>query len=321
MGKYASTYVDLLQDWVGKNEADGSHMDIINIYNNHRPLARNYKVKSTDSWCATTISAAAIKLGYTDIMPIECSCGRLIERCKKKGTWIENENRTPKPGEWIFYDWDDDGKGDNTGWPEHVGCVEAVAGGKITVIEGNYKNKVERRVINVNAKNIRGYNAPKYDPEPTKKPTTTSPTSKKKSIIEIAKEVIAGKWGSGSTRKNKLEAKGYDYDSVQDKVNELTKTTGDKKPEKKIYSGAFPTLPKSGYLGLGDGYQTNKTYKPQIKRLQNFLNWCIGTELKADGFYGENTRDAVVKFQKKHGLVPDGKFGQKSLAKAKTIKK
>ena len=43
----------------------------------------------------------------------------------------------------------------------------------------------------------------------------------KKSITEVAKEVIAGEWGNGETRKKKLEAAGYDYEKVQAKVNEL----------------------------------------------------------------------------------------------------
>lgn len=44
---------------------------------------------------------------------------------------------------------------------------------------------------------------------------------KKKSITEIAKEVIRGKWGNGSTRKARLEKAGYNYNAVQKKVNEL----------------------------------------------------------------------------------------------------
>lgn len=47
--------------------------------------------------------------------------------------------------------------------------------------------------------------------------------SSKKSVTTIAKEVIAGKWGNGETRKRKLEAAGYDYAKVQAKVNELLK--------------------------------------------------------------------------------------------------
>lgn len=42
-----------------------------------------------------------------------------------------------------------------------------------------------------------------------------------KSVEEIAKEVIAGKWGNGAARKDALIKKGYDYDAVQKKVNEL----------------------------------------------------------------------------------------------------
>ncbi|MGN0464886.1 MAG: hypothetical protein ACI4F9_00885 [Lachnospiraceae bacterium] len=45
----------------------------------------------------------------------------------------------------------------------------------------------------------------------------------KKSITEIAKEVLNGKWGNGEERKKKLEAAGYDYKEVQSKVNELAK--------------------------------------------------------------------------------------------------
>ena len=43
----------------------------------------------------------------------------------------------------------------------------------------------------------------------------------KKTVDEIAAEVIAGKWGNGEERKNKLTAAGYDYKTVQARVNEL----------------------------------------------------------------------------------------------------
>lgn len=49
------------------------------------------------------------------------------------------------------------------------------------------------------------------------------PAEKKKSITTIAKEVIKGKWGDYPERKKRLEAAGYDYRKVQDKVNELLK--------------------------------------------------------------------------------------------------
>lgn len=46
-------------------------------------------------------------------------------------------------------------------------------------------------------------------------------TTAKKSVDTLAKEVIAGKWGNGSDRKDRLMKAGYGYDKVQRKVNEL----------------------------------------------------------------------------------------------------
>ena len=217
MSKYASKVVEQAKSWIGKKESDGTHKAIIDVYNSHKPLARGYKVKYTDAWCSTFVSAVAIKLGYTDIIPTECGCQQHIELFKKLGIWVENENRTPNIGDIIFYDWQDNGVGDNKGYSDHIGIVEKVSGGKITVIEGNYNNGVGRRVIAVNGKNIRGYGVPKYDKATTVKNETTTT----KTIETVAKEVIAGKWGNGADRKNKLTAAGYNYADVQAEVNRL----------------------------------------------------------------------------------------------------
>lgn len=45
----------------------------------------------------------------------------------------------------------------------------------------------------------------------------------KKSVDEVAREVIQGKWGNGSERKNRLTAAGYNYNEVQKRVNKLLK--------------------------------------------------------------------------------------------------
>ena len=165
MAKYANKIIEQARAWIGRTEAAGTHKAIIDVYNANKPLARGYKVKYTDSWCATFVSAVAIKCGYTDIIPTECGCQQQIELFKKLGCWVENDARVPNVGDVIYYDWEDNGKGDNTGWSDHVGIVEKVSGGVITVIEGNYKDGVGRRNIAVNAKCIRGYGVPRYDTE------------------------------------------------------------------------------------------------------------------------------------------------------------
>ena len=44
-----------------------------------------------------------------------------------------------------------------------------------------------------------------------------------KSVDTLAREVIQGKWGNGTDRKNRLTAAGYNYSAVQKRVNELLK--------------------------------------------------------------------------------------------------
>lgn len=165
MSKYASRVVAKAQSWLGKKESDGSFREIIDIYNSNAPLARGYRVKYTDEWCATFVSAVAISLGYTDIMPTECGCNKMIDRYKELNCWIEDENRTPNAGDIIFYDWQDNSLDDNKGSSDHVGIVEKVENNTITVIEGNKSESVTRRTIKVNGKYIRGYAVPKYDEE------------------------------------------------------------------------------------------------------------------------------------------------------------
>lgn len=82
----------------------------------------------------------------------------------------------------------------------------------------------------------------------------------------------------------------------------------------KKYTGTFPKLPKRGYFKRGDT-------GTQVKYLQRFLNWYGGYGLAVDGDLGPKTETAVGKFQSATGLVVDKKFGAKSLAKAKTVKK
>lgn len=57
-----------------------------------------------------------------------------------------------------------------------------------------------------------------------------TPVTKEKSVSQLAKEVIAGKWGNGADRKKKLTDAGYSYSKVQAEVNRIVK--GETKPEK-----------------------------------------------------------------------------------------
>ncbi len=167
-------FVKMAQSWLGCKEADGSHRQIVDVYNSIKPLPANYKLSYNDAWCAAFVSAAAYKAGCTNIVFPECSCDRMIALYKKAGRWQENDAYTPKIGDIIFYDWQDNGNGDNTGSSDHVGIVVSVSGKKITVIEGNMSDKVGYRTISVNADFIRGYGLPNYENSGSVASTTTS---------------------------------------------------------------------------------------------------------------------------------------------------
>lgn len=157
-----ASMIEQAQAWVGRNEADGSFKSIIDTYNSHTPLARGYELKYTDEWCAGFVSAVAIATGNTDNVPLEVSCPRMIQIAQNMGIWQENDGYVPSPADIILYDWDDNGNGDNTANPDHVGIVESVSNGVITVIEGNMSEKVGRRSLDVDGRYIRGFITPEY---------------------------------------------------------------------------------------------------------------------------------------------------------------
>lgn len=155
--------VQTAEAWLGSNEQDGSHEVIIDLYNQHEPLAQGYTVQYDDQWCATFVSASAIEANLTEIIPTECGCQRQIGLFEDLGTWEEADDYLPLPGDIIYYcrDNKDIGK-DCTGWSDHVGIVVGTSGNRIKVIEGNYGDKVGYRYLPVDALIIRGYGIPDY---------------------------------------------------------------------------------------------------------------------------------------------------------------
>lgn len=66
-------------------------------------------------------------------------------------------------------------------------------------------------------------------------PKPETPAQNVKSLDEVAREVLAGKWGNGTDRKARLIAAGYDYAAVQAKVNEIaTGKTSTPAPKKSL---------------------------------------------------------------------------------------
>lgn len=88
--------------------------------------------------------------------------------------------------------------------------------------DGYYKVQVGAYAVKANAEAMaEKLTADGYETYITTQSGTAVTTTTSKSIEEVAKEVIQGLWGNGTDRKTALEAAGYDYTTVQAKVNEL----------------------------------------------------------------------------------------------------
>lgn len=242
--------VAIAQTYKGCVTGDARQRDIIRVYNSINPP---YRMSVKDPWCAYAWSAWQIMAGNTKGVPLSASCSFIIAQAKKLEIWVENDGYVPKMGDAVIYDWQDSGKGDNKGDPDHIGLIYKVDSKHIYVLEGN-KGKEHvcgERAININGQFIRGFVAPQYSP-----------------------------------------LKKYTY-----------KPSG-------MYVQALP----SGEVKYG-------TTGTDVENLQKFLNWCCGLNLAIDKSCGRITTDALIRWQYTYGLVPDGVFGAKSLAKAKELAK
>ena len=96
------------------------------------------------------------------------------------------------------------------------------------ILTDDYADKVASACVEVLAAN--GVLVKKEKKEEPKVPTET-----KKSVEEIAREVLAGEWGNGTDRKNRIASAGYDYSAVQAKVNEIINgSTPTSSPKKSV---------------------------------------------------------------------------------------
>ena len=155
--------VSAAENWLDVREGFAGHEELVRIYNSHEPLAQGYELTVDDSWCAAFVSVVAIQTENTHIIPTECGCERQIELFSALGRWVEDDGYVPLPGDLIYYSSSDLGIGDCTKWSDHVGIVVGTWGPFIKVIEGNYEDQVQYRIIPVDDINIRGYGIPDYE--------------------------------------------------------------------------------------------------------------------------------------------------------------
>lgn len=186
-------------------------------------------------------------------------------------TIIEKAGR--KAGVYANLDWfnnklnKDEIKKKYTTWIAHYGVNKDKYKGQYDMLQYTSTGKVNGIGGNVDLnemyKNLIENNTPVKPNNPVKKSTD-----------ELAKEVIAGKWGTGEDRKKKLEAAGYNYQEVQNRVNQILGS------QKSTY---YPAV-SSKYSSLVDALNSinvnsSLEYRTKIAQKNNIKNYK-GTALQ-----------------------------------------
>jgi hypothetical protein len=161
-------------------------------------------------WCAVFISW--LFKAEQGICPRTASCVNMLAWFEKKRQLVNK----PQAGDIVFFKYNTNNRRTN-----HVGLVVSVSddGRTINTIEGNTSISSQDnggKVMQRNRySNIVAYARPRYI-----EGTLTNITGRK-SLEEVARDVIRGKYGVMPERKQKLEAEGYNYEEVRAMVNKL----------------------------------------------------------------------------------------------------
>lgn len=224
-----------------------------------------YWCDSFVDWCfykAYGISTAKSLLGGNFDDYTVASCGMY----DKKGALFKE----PKVGDQVFFT--------RNGKPSgchHTGIVYQVDSTYFYTIEGNTSGAsgvvangggvTKKKYVLSNYKGKVLFGRPKYD-------------TAHKSNLEIAQEVIDGKWGVGLDRKNRLINAGYNYAVIQSHVNELLKKPKEiKDPQKYIWDYLIRQIGNEyGVAGLMGNIKAESGLKP--KNLQNTFEKKLGMD-------------------------------------------
>lgn len=277
----------------GKTNEYSAFMDSYKFYNYPKNGVANSCAIFYDTGIMKTMTpepnanAARAILCEPNVDNCGAGCTQKVEYYKKAGRWYPHKAKgcPAQVGDEIFFQ-------KSNGAIYHTGAVVDWDSKGIYTVEGNTNGgKVAEKFYAYSDTKIAGFGRPKWTgwerpkeekPEPDLKPEPTpepapapDPVPEKKSIDELAKEVIAGKWGNGKERAEKLTAAGYDYQAVQNRVNEM--------------------------LGVGSSGNSGKTYKVVLSNPNSYLRIRSGAGLDYDEIGRLNLGDKVTVYEQKNG--------------------
>ena len=265
----------------------------------------NFPKKNSCTWCAIfvdyCVAINAGNLSYEQARQIVCEpadhnantgagCTQHAQMYKDHGRWISKVSDATT-GDQVFFK-------KSNGQIYHTGIMVDWDSKGIYTVEGSTDGgKVSKRFYSYGDSKLAGFGRPdwyKFDEEKTEEPVADPtppaepPVEPRKSVDELAREVIAGKWGNGKERADRLSQAGYDYQAVQDRVNEILKggSSGNSSKTKtvcvntrlNVRSGAGTNYPIVRQLKNGDKVTVYET-SGDWSRIGNG-EWVCSTYLK-----------------------------------------
>lgn len=255
----------------------------------------NYKKNGYANWCACFYDAGILENAsdYDDIDEVRAlvyepnvdncgaGCAQKIDYYKAAGAWYPHKVKgcPAQIGDEIFFGSDDYKSSSNPLGAYHTGAVIDWDNNGLYTAEGNTNGTgdVSQRFYSYSDSRILGFGRPDWtgnepelekpvedqkpeptEPEPT--PAPVEPDKPSKSVDELAHEVIDGKWGNGKERAKKLTEAGYDYQAVQDRVNEILGVGSKPSSSKRQY-----TVKVNTRLNVRYGPGTDNPIKYQLK--------------------------------------------------------
>jgi len=122
-----------------------------------------YGFDSRVEWCACFVSWCANECGYIEngIIPKFAWCPSGVVWFQERSLWQEGSYE-PRPGDIIFFDWDDPDTDGQDGSADHVGIVERVENGYVYTVEGNSGDSCRQKSYAIGYYEILGYGTPAY---------------------------------------------------------------------------------------------------------------------------------------------------------------
>lgn len=280
-------FVSVARSQIGVRETGTNNVKYNTWYYGH--TVNGAHGTSEYAWCVTFICWCANQVGILNTLIPRCNnVGTARDWYNARGLYFLRGNYTPKSGDLIIFR--------NT---SHIGIVEKTDGKCVWTIEGNSKDKVSHNVYGLGDTYIQGYCKVKFD----NSSGGTTPNTGNATISSVQKG-LNSKYSAG------LKVNGvYGNNTKKALVKSLQKELNKQFDAKLETDGVFGSLTKSKCPLLKFGAKGNITWLVQAMLI------CKGYNLKLDGDFGSNTQNAIIQFQKSHGLTVDGECGKNTFYK------